>query len=63
MINIDIDSPFHKGERDIQLRLGVRAQSEGLGQRFIRDHLPQQQQAFRVMSEDMDCSGKLAASF
>ncbi|HEB29103.1 MAG TPA: 2Fe-2S iron-sulfur cluster binding domain-containing protein [Porticoccus sp.] len=46
MTTIDIESPFHRGEQDIQSRLGVREQVEELGQRFIRDHMPEQQRAF-----------------
>ena len=40
------NSPFHEGEQDIQQRLGVRDQIEGVGQRFIRDHLPDQHREF-----------------
>lgn len=39
-------SPFHRGEREIQTRLGVREQVEAIGQRFIRDHLPDEHRAF-----------------
>ncbi len=46
MVSIDTQSPFHRGEREVQARLGVREQAEGLGRRFIRDHLPEQHQAF-----------------
>ncbi len=41
-----IPSPFHRGERDIQARKGVRAQIEDIGQRFIRDHLPDEHREF-----------------
>ncbi|MCZ6830639.1 MAG: pyridoxamine 5'-phosphate oxidase family protein [Gammaproteobacteria bacterium] len=40
------DSPFHRGEREIQSRLGVREQMEHQGSRFIRDHLPEQHREF-----------------
>ena len=33
------DTPFHRGERAIQSRLGVRNQIEEIGRRFIRDHM------------------------
>jgi len=39
-------SPFHKGERDIQTRLGVRENMERFGRRVIRDYLPEQHQQF-----------------
>ncbi len=41
-----VDSPFHQGERELQSRKGVREQAENIGQRFIRDHLPEQHQSF-----------------
>ena len=39
-------SPFHRGEREVQSRLGVREQIEDIGRRFIRDHLPDEHRAF-----------------
>ena len=39
-------SPFHQGEQDIQTRLEMREQVEDSGQRFIRDHLPDQHREF-----------------
>ncbi len=39
-------SPFHHGEREIQERVGVRDQVEGIGQRFIRDYMPDQHREF-----------------
>jgi predicted pyridoxine 5'-phosphate oxidase superfamily flavin-nucleotide-binding protein len=39
-------SPFHPGEQEIQSRLGVRDRVENLGQRFIRDYLPDQHREF-----------------
>ncbi len=33
-----IPSPFHRGERDVQTRLGVREQIEDIGQRFIKEN-------------------------
>ncbi len=41
-----ISSPFHRGEQEIQSRLGVREQIENVGQRFIRDHLPAEHRHF-----------------
>ena len=38
------ESPFHKGEQDIQSRLGVRDKMERFGQKVIRDHMPRQHQ-------------------
>ncbi len=42
-------SPFHRGERDVQTRLGVRKQVEELGRRFIRDYLPEEHRSFFAM--------------
>ena len=39
-------SPFHKGEQFLQRQVGKRDKVEALGQRVIRDHLPQQHQRF-----------------
>ena len=39
-------SPFHQGEREIQARLGVREKIEDIGQRFIRDFMPDEHRAF-----------------
>ena len=46
MMNTSTQSPFHRGEREIQSRLGVREQIEGFGQRFIRDHMPDEHRQF-----------------
>ncbi|GJL73361.1 MAG: hypothetical protein NMNS01_25600 [Nitrosomonas sp.] len=46
MRDLSIPSPFHHGEREIQARLGVREQVEDIGQRFIRDYMPDQHRAF-----------------
>ena len=42
----NIDSPFHRGEREIQERLGVRERIEDIGRRFIREHLPDEHREF-----------------
>ncbi len=39
-------SPFHRGEKEIQSRLGNRDKMERLGRKAIRDHLPQDHQEF-----------------
>lgn len=41
-----VSSPFHRGEQEIQARLGVRENIERFGSRVIRDHLPEQHQHF-----------------
>lgn len=46
MSNFLSPSPFHRGEREIQARLGVRDAIEDTGQRFIRDYMPDQHRAF-----------------
>jgi len=38
--------PFHRGETEIQSRLGIAEKMEDLGRRMIRDHLPEEHQAF-----------------
>ena len=40
------DHPFHAGERAVQQRLGVAERMLGVGQRVVRDHLPQQHRDF-----------------
>jgi hypothetical protein len=40
------ESPFHRGEREVQARVGVRDKMEGFGRRVIRDHMPQQHRDF-----------------
>ena len=39
-------SPFHRGEKKIQARLGIQDKMEALGGRVIRDVMPEQHQAF-----------------
>ncbi len=46
MTRNNVESPFHRGEREIQSRQGVREQVEGIGQRFIRDYLPEEHSEF-----------------
>lgn len=45
-MDIPQESPFHKGEKAIQTRLGVRDKMERFGQKVIRDHMPRQHQEF-----------------
>lgn len=40
------DTPFHAGERALQMRAGVRERMAEIGTRMIRDHLPDQHRAF-----------------
>ena len=46
MPDLPTASPFHRGEQTIQTRLGVREQIEGVGQRFIRDYMPDEHREF-----------------
>ncbi|PCJ72088.1 MAG: flavin-nucleotide-binding protein [Rhodobiaceae bacterium] len=39
-------SPFHKGEQEIQDRVGVRDRAEKLARRVVRDHMPDQHRGF-----------------
>ena len=39
-------SPFHRGEKEIQSRLGLADKMEELGGRMIRDHMPEEHQTF-----------------
>ena len=39
-------SPFHRGEQDIQSRVGVREKMERFGRQIIRDHMPDQHRSF-----------------
>ena len=40
------ESPFHKGELEIQARLGVQAKMDRQGRRAVREYLPEQHRAF-----------------
>ena len=42
----DNESPFHRGEKEIQARLGIREKMEAAGRRMIHDSLPQQHREF-----------------
>jgi hypothetical protein len=46
MTSVNQTSPFHPGEQAIQTRTGTRERSEKIGQRAIRDHLPDQHREF-----------------
>lgn len=39
-------SPWHRGEREIHARMGTVAQMEAIGQRVIRDYMPDQHRQF-----------------
>ena len=39
-------SPFHPGEQEIQTRLGMRERMEQVGQKVIRDYMPDQHREF-----------------
>jgi ferredoxin-NADP reductase/MOSC domain-containing protein YiiM/predicted pyridoxine 5'-phosphate oxidase superfamily flavin-nucleotide-binding protein len=39
-------SPFHRGEKEIQARLGVAEKMAELGRRTVRDYMPEQHQEF-----------------
>ena len=56
-------SPFHRGEREVQTRLGVRDNVENVGQRFIHEYLPEEHRAFYsqlpfVLIGTIDSSGR-----
>jgi len=60
-------SPFHRGEQEIQTRLGVREQVENVGQRFIRDYMPGEHRHFyaqlpMLLVGSIDKSGRPWAS-
>jgi predicted pyridoxine 5'-phosphate oxidase superfamily flavin-nucleotide-binding protein len=40
------ESPFHRGEKELQPRLGIRGKMEQADRRMIRDHMPQQHREF-----------------
>ena len=37
----DAKSPFHRGEKEIQSRLGIQEKMEEMGRRVIRDRIPE----------------------
>jgi predicted pyridoxine 5'-phosphate oxidase superfamily flavin-nucleotide-binding protein len=39
-------SPFHRGEKEIQSRLGIEDKMAELGRRMIRDYMPDEHQEF-----------------
>ena len=43
---VSMNSPFHRGKRAIQQRLGIAEQADDLGRRMIRDHMPDQHRDF-----------------
>lgn len=60
-------SPFHKGERLVQSRLGVRDRVEAFAERAIRDHMPGQHREFYarlpfLMLGTVDAQGRPWAS-
>jgi len=62
-----VDTPFHAGERAVQQRLGVAEQMLGVGQRVIRDFMPEQHQQFYaqlpfIMIGAVDVAGRPWAS-
>ncbi len=66
MASIEV-SPFHRGEQEIQSRFGVREQIENVGQRFIRDYLPDDHRQFypqlpMLLVGSIDTSGRPWAS-
>ncbi len=42
----DAKSPYHRGYKEIQSRLGIEEKMEGLGRRMIRDYMPEEHQEF-----------------
>ena len=60
-------SPFHAGEQAMQIRAGVREQLEGVGQRMIRDQMPDQHRELflklpMVLLGSIDANGQPWAS-
>ena len=60
-------SPFHRGEKEIQSRLGVSEKMENVGRRVIRDEMPEQHQTFfagllLLMVGSIDACGRPWAS-
>ncbi len=39
-------SPFHRGEQEVQTRLGIRDKVEAIGRRIVRDYFPEQHREF-----------------
>lgn len=60
-------SPFHAGEQAVQTRLGVRDRVEKMGQRMVRDFMPDEHRAFFedlpfLIAASEDTQGALWAS-
>lgn len=63
----ELRSPFHRGEIEIQARLGVRDKIEMIGRRLIRDHMPDEHRMFFaqlpfVVMGSVDAAGRPWAS-
>jgi predicted pyridoxine 5'-phosphate oxidase superfamily flavin-nucleotide-binding protein len=61
------EAPFHAGEREAQLRAGVRERAEQAGRRAIRSYMPEQHRAFfaqlpMLLAGTVDGDGRLWAS-
>jgi hypothetical protein len=61
------DSPYHAGEREVQMRAGVRERAEALGRKMIRPFMPDQHRQFFeqlpfVLVGSVDREGKVWAS-
>jgi hypothetical protein len=61
------NSPFHAGEREAQVRAGVRERAERAGERAIRDYMPEQHRTFfaqlpTLLVGSVDADGKPWAS-
>ena len=58
-------SPWHAGERQLQEKVGVAERMEVLGQKVIRDYMPDQHREFYhqlpfMIAAAVDSSGKCA---
>ncbi len=42
----DAKSPFHRGEKEVQSRLGIQEKTEEKGRRVIRDRIPERNLEF-----------------
>jgi predicted pyridoxine 5'-phosphate oxidase superfamily flavin-nucleotide-binding protein len=45
-MSIDPEQPFHRGELEIQSRVGVRDRIANIGKKIIRDYLPDEHRQF-----------------
>ncbi|MGY6126737.1 2Fe-2S iron-sulfur cluster-binding protein (plasmid) [Paraburkholderia strydomiana] len=45
-VSSEVNSPWHRGELQLQDKVGVTQKMDSVGRRFVRDHMPEQHRSF-----------------